>query len=125
LAGYEIIKEAEMKTRKAVLVLLTVFCLATFFSLQANAAGPYICTVDEVGPYDTIEGVSGSQIYLTDTNTAAPGWAGSKKFLISPNRGKEFLATALTAVANGKQVKVYANPATRLTVPIVGIFIEK
>ena len=39
-----------MKTRKAVVVLLTVCCLATFFTLQAHAAGPYICTVDEVGP---------------------------------------------------------------------------
>ncbi len=115
-----------MKTRKAILVLLTVCCLTAFFSIAANAALDwYKCTVDQVGPYGIIEGTSGAQIYLTHDDPD-PAWDGSKKFYISPSRGKDYLQTGIAAlVANpAKEVKVYADPD--LANPLVrGLLIQK
>jgi hypothetical protein len=121
LAASQIIKEDEMKTRKAIFALLTVCCLMSSFPMATHAAQIWaICTIDQVGPYGINEGVSGSHIYLTDTANS-PAWDGSKKFLISSQRGKEFLATALTAVANGKTVNASVNPDA--TVGTVGALI--
>jgi hypothetical protein len=120
------IKEAEMKTRKAIFVLLMVGCLAAFSAMAANAAISWvICTIDQVGPSGTTEATSGSRIFLTAV-TPANAWVGSKECRIYPsaNRGNEFLATALTAVSSGQKVKVSVNPAVSL--PYLGaIYIQK
>ncbi len=110
-----------MKTRKAIFVLFMLGCLAAFFAMAANADW-VICTVDQVGPYGTTER-SGSIIFLTAVDPQN-AWVGSKKCIISPHRGNEFLATALTAVTSGQKVKVSVNPAA--TNPSVGgIYIQK
>lgn len=107
-----------MKTRKAIFVLFMVGCMAAFSALAANADADWVtCTVDQVGPTGTTEGTSGSRIFLTAVDPA-DAWVGSKQCRISPDRGKEFLAAALTAVSNGKQVKVSVNPA--LASPTIG-----
>lgn len=112
-----------MKTKKAIFILLTVFCLMGMFFLEANAAW-LTCTVDQVGPSGTTEGVSGSYIYLTDT-ADPPAWGGaSKKCYFGPARGKEFLAVALTALANGKKVQVGIT-LTPAIPPISAIYIQK
>lgn len=113
-----------MKTNKIILIVLAVFFLLSSFSMQAIAAASWFtCTIDQVGPYGLNEGVSGSYIYLTST-ADPPAWDGSRRCIISPNRGKEYLATALAALANGKQVMVYINPAN-VTPTINGIYIQK
>lgn len=97
-------------------------CLAAFSAMAAHAAW-VICTVDQVGPNGTNEATSGSRVFLTAVDPA-DAWVGSKECKISPNRGKEFLATALTALSSGKQVKVSVNPA--LASPTVGaIYVQK
>jgi hypothetical protein len=113
-----------MKTRKAIIVLLVVGCLTALSSLEAAAVW-LTCTVDQAGP----NGTDITDVYLTDT-AATPEWGGaSKKCRISstlaPTRGKEFLAVALTALANGKPVKVLiGNPAA--TIPaITAMYIQK
>jgi hypothetical protein len=111
-----------MKPRKAILILFMVGCLMPLFSMQATAAWEWVtCNVDQVGPYLLTEGVNGSHIYLTDT-AEPPAWEGSKKMFISPSRGKEYLAVALTALASGKRVKVYIVPSA--TFPTInGIYV--
>jgi len=111
-----------MKTRKAIVVLVVIGCLAAFAAPAARADW-ILCTVDQVGPTGTTEGASGSRIYLTAVDP--PGaWVGSKQCKISPNRGREFLAAALAALANSKQVLVSVNPAANLPT-ISAIYVQK
>ncbi|RJR42625.1 MAG: hypothetical protein C4567_07130 [Deltaproteobacteria bacterium] len=116
------IKEADMRTRKAMFILFMVGCLAAFSAVAAQAAW-ITCTVDQVGPSGTNVDTSGCRIFLTAVDPA-DAWVGSKEFKISPNRGKEFLAAALTALASGKQVRVNVNLATAM--PTLGaIYVQK
>ena len=111
-----------MKTRKAIVVLAMVGCLAAFSAVAAQADW-VTCMVDQVGPFGTNETTSGSRFFLTVVDP--PGaWAGNKECKISPNRGKEFLAAALTALSSGKQVRVSLNPA--LASPTISsIYVQK
>ncbi len=112
-----------MKAKKAISLLAAAFCLLALFAVNADAALSWVtCTVDQAGPYGLVEGTSGSRVYLTDVSGAA--WAGSKQCVLSPNRGKEYLAAALTALANSKQVRVYLNPALA-TPTINGFYVQK
>jgi len=94
-----------MKTKKTVLVTLLLCGLVAGWFPDAGAAPAwYMCTVDMAGPFGTTA-ASSSRVYLTDTATD-PAWAGSKQFVITTTRAKEYLAVALTAVASGKKVKI-------------------
>jgi len=106
-----------MKARNAVVILLTVFCLVALCAASSFAASK-VCTVESVGPYGTLEGTDGSAIFLTDTGE--PIAFTNKKFFIGPNRGKEFLAAALTALASGKPVTVFYAGTT-----VTGIYVKK
>ena len=112
-----------MKTRKALFVLFMVGCLLAGFVMEAAAISWYTCTIDKVGPYLLDELTNGSHIYLTHDD-ASPAWQGSKKHLISPNRGKEYLAAALSAFASGYRVEVYINVAAGLPT-IYGLYVKK
>jgi hypothetical protein len=110
-----------MKTRKAIFVLFMLGCLAAFSAVAANADW-VTCTVDQVGPCGT-NARSGSRIFLTAVDPPN-AWEGSKECIISPHRGNEFLATALTAMTSGNKVNVSVNPAA--TNPSLGaIYIQK
>lgn len=101
-----------MKTKKAILCLLTLCCLAALFSLPASADPHwYECIVDKVGPYGIVQGSSGGWIYLTH-NDPDPEWDGSKKFIISASRAKEYLDIGSKALlpVQPKLVEVYADP---------------
>jgi len=99
-----------MKVRKSLTVIFLVCGLLAGLSLQASAAW-YTCTVNQAGPFGaTAE--SGVRIYLTDD---AATWEGSKQFKVAAARANQFLAVALTAIANGKKVYVSCvNPAVAL-----------
>ncbi len=113
-----------MKTRKAMVILLAACCLAAMFSLEATAAAWVSnVTVDSAGPYGTTADPGTSYVYLTH-NADPPLWVGSKRCTIGPSRGKEFLAVALTALANGKTVNVYGN-LTAGSPTITGIYVNK
>ena len=111
-----------MKSRKIMFVVSMLVCVAAFSPLAAQADW-VTCTVDQAGPFGTNETTSDSRIFLTAVDP--PGaWAGNKECKISPNRGKEFLAAALTALSSGKQVRVSLNPA--LASPTISsIYVQK
>lgn len=114
--------EAKMKTGKPVFVLLMLGCLAALAAPAAQADW-VLCTVDQVGPHGATEGTGGSRIYLTAVDP--PGaWEGSKPCKIAPERGREFLAAALAALASGKQVKVSLNPAAA-SPTLSAIYVQK
>jgi len=99
-----------MNTRKTILFLLTLCCLAALFAMPASAGTDwYECIVDKVGPYGITSGVSGGQIYLTSVDGT---WDGSKKFIISASRAKEYLDIGSKALLpiQPKLVEVYADP---------------
>ena len=110
-----------MKNRKLILVLGAVCCLAVFLPLQVQSATWYPAGVVAVGPYGLTEGTSGTDIYLTSYSDP-PAWQGSKKFKISPDRSKEFLAVALAALMNQKQVSVYCTLGAGVP-KITGIYV--
>lgn len=96
--------------RKALMVAL--FCIMGLMLAGAAQATEYTCSIQKAG-------IIGSQyyvIYLTDTNTTTPGWAGSFPFLIpTANQAiaNGLYATALTAIANSTNVLAdIFNPGT-------------
>jgi hypothetical protein len=98
-----------MKTRKAVIVLVMAGLLTSLLAGGAIAA-TYTCTVESAGPWGVNPEAGGAYVvYLTDT-AASPAFT-NKKCTFPNNattglRGKEYLAAALTALANGKTVTV-------------------
>ncbi|MBM4293800.1 MAG: hypothetical protein FJ126_02710 [Deltaproteobacteria bacterium] len=92
-----------MKTRKAVLVLVAMGLLMASFVGTASAA-TVTCSVDGTGVFNTSAATPVYYVFLTDT-AATPVW-NNKKCSLPAARGKEYLAVALTALANGKTVTV-------------------
>jgi hypothetical protein len=96
--------------RKALIVAL--FCIMGLTLAGAAQATNYTCTISQVG----ILGGAYYVVYLTDTNTSTPGWAGAFPFLIpttSQSIANGMYAAALTAYANSTNViaDIY-NPGT-------------
>ena len=103
-----------MKVRKTLTVIFLVCGLLTGWSLQA-AAATFTCTVNSAGPSGTAETATAVRINLTEASSA---W-GPTQFSVTGARSKEFLAVALTAIANGQRVQIttpnHAAPSPRLT----------
>jgi len=97
-----------MKTKLMVLLGVAVLVLAGSLAPNAQAAAAnYFCTVYMAGP------TSGGIVYAVVTDTAAAP-AFTKKWIKVPATSPEenqFLATALTAMASGKRVQIYIDPA--------------
>ncbi|RJR43271.1 MAG: hypothetical protein C4567_06005 [Deltaproteobacteria bacterium] len=94
-----------MKTRGLLIGLLAVAIFGLCFSTTALAQPAwYDCTVDQAGPMGSLS----TRLFLTHA-AETPVWEGSQEFFIPQDRAKEFLAVALTAIVNNKQVKVYCD----------------
>ena len=95
-----------MKTNKTVLVLFAVVCLMTLCSSQSYAAAAWhVCTIQEVGPSGANE--ANPYCYIT---LSSLDWEDNIVCVLPLTRTKDYLATALTAIAAGKQVKAWMNP---------------
>jgi hypothetical protein len=88
-----------MEIKKFVAGLLVLVGLIALLAAPGFAATP-TCTVDKVGSSTVY-----TFVWLTDT-AATPLWQGSRQFYFNPDKAKEMLATALTAMANNKKVNV-------------------
>lgn len=88
-----------MKARK-ISILVAVFVIASLLLASTAFAAAYKCTVNRVGSTTT-----SYIVYLTSDTSA---WSGSRWFRLPKvdKQGKEFLAIALTAYANGKKLQV-------------------
>ncbi len=85
---------------KKLLFVLAFVCVAAVSSNACFAADTfYYCTVTMCGP-----GPAADQVYVALTDTA--GSFSQRWFVANTARAKEMLATAMLAVANGKQVQV-------------------
>lgn len=109
-----------MKTKKTLVVLLLVCGLLAGGALQAAAAW-YTCTVNQAGPFGVAES-SSVRIFLTDDGAA---WEGSKEFKVNVSRANSFLAVALTAMANGKKVRVSCANIAASPAAITAIYLQE
>jgi ABC-type amino acid transport substrate-binding protein len=103
-----------MKTKKMAVTVLMVFGLLAALSLSAHAA-TFTCTVVSAGPLNTAVD-SGTRFFLTEASDDTPEWS-NKQFQVGATRAKEYLAVALTAISQGKKVKI-TTPNTG-TVPFI------
>lgn len=105
-----------MKMTKFFLVICVALGIAALLPLTSQAAPAlYTCKVLEAGPV-TMEGSTTvtKTIIKLQYVSGTPGFSPAIDFNVSnAARAKEFLAVALTALANGKQVAVYADAATK------------
>ncbi len=91
-----------MKIQGLATVLLALGILGLCLSTPALAQPAwYDCTVDQGGPMGSLS----TRLFLTHA-AEPPAWEGSQEFFIPADWAKEFLAVALTAIVNNKQVKV-------------------
>jgi hypothetical protein len=91
-----------MMAKKIGLLVMVVILAGAYFATDSSAAPDwYTCTVDAAGP-------GWASIYVE--LTSAPAFTG-KWFIIPTENGKEILAVALTAMTNGMQVLIYADPS--------------
>jgi hypothetical protein len=89
---------------RTIIVLCLLAVASIIFPMNTNAAGSYVCTVDQAGPHGQAA-AGGARLYLTDT-ADTPAWAGSKTFKVPADRSKEFLAVGIAAIANDKKVTI-------------------
>ena len=90
-----------MKAKRIIVVTLLIISVI-FGATPAMADFEwYVCTVQESG----VAGSHQTLIRITDINGAFT----SKWFLSWPDRGKEQLAVALTAISNNARVRVMAD----------------
>ncbi|MEM5785946.1 MAG: hypothetical protein AAGU11_01430 [Syntrophobacteraceae bacterium] len=100
--------------RLLILACIVVFSAFSVCPCETQAAGKssFICSVELAGPTS-----SGTQIVLRNLsekmNTMAYSWplGSSKTFAAPAALAKEYLATALTAMANGRNVNIRLSPA--------------
>ena len=99
-----------MKAKKLVLVVLWVGALVAFLTVTSYAAALYTCTVKNAGPamlptYHMVITLT----YVSGTPAPTPT---TQTFYAPVGHEKEFLAVALTAMANNKKVSAYVDFAT-------------
>jgi len=92
-----------MKIKKMAVTVLMVFGLLAALSLNAHSAS-YTCTVVSAGPLGTAVD-SGTRFFLTEASDDTPEFT-NKQFQVSATRAKEYLVVALTAISQGKKVKI-------------------
>ncbi len=88
-----------MKIQKLALVGLVCGLVLAFSVSAYAAAATYTCTVNSAGPQAA--GTANYKMAIKLTSTP-----GTKTFVAPTGKEKEFLAVALTAIANGKKVSV-------------------
>jgi hypothetical protein len=92
-------KEGKMKLNKIVLIILLVFGIFSFFTLNSYASEWYTCAVGSAGVLSS----GYVQVKLTDT-TDSPAFENTY-FRVYTGREKEMLAIFLTAMSIGYNVK--------------------
>jgi ABC-type glycerol-3-phosphate transport system substrate-binding protein len=108
-----------MKTRKMALMVLVAFGLVAVFSVSAYAAAANcVCTVSSAGTYTWTGSATDykTAIKLTWVSGGTTPGTKVKTFYAPTNREKDFLAIALTAMANGKKVTALVDFITASTV---------
>ncbi len=93
-----------MKSRTVFLTGLALMSAVFIFATSAFA-GSFTCKVNQAGPYQAKE----VRIVLTDTATS-PVFQ-NKTFTAMAGSENQMLATALTAISNGLNVRVKTNPS--------------
>jgi hypothetical protein len=93
-----------MKSRKVFLAGLTVVSTMLIFAATAFA-GTYTCKVKQAGPY------KGTEVRFVLTDTAGNPAFSNKTFIAKSGCENQMLATALTAISNGLNVRVTTNPS--------------
>lgn len=93
-----------MKALKIALVLIAVVCILPALCVKEAKADAWVtCNINLVGQaWDTV------YVQLTDATGTQPA-VNQTWYVLNPTYVKELLATALTAMTNNKQVKVYVN----------------
>ena len=100
-----------MKKGSILLALAVTLGMLMLMAPQARAGAAYVCTVDQVGQ----AGATDTKFLLSDT-AGTPAF--TEKWCVPqfPDRSKEMLAIALTAMSSGMNVWVYisnqASPGT-------------
>jgi hypothetical protein len=103
-----------MKTRKPALAVLVLVALVISISVQSFAASAnYTCTVVSAGPVtyspnNLVYYKMAIRLTYVSGGTTAPATT-TKTFYAPAGHEKEFLAVALTAIANGKNVCAMVN----------------
>ena len=93
-----------MKSRIVFLAGLTVVSTMLIFAATAFA-GTYTCKVKQTGPY------KGTEVRFVLTDTAGNPAFSNKTFIAKSGCENQMLATALTAISNGLNVRVTTNPS--------------
>ena len=93
-----------MKSKKTIVAGLAVVSAILIFAASAFA-GTYTCKVKQAGPY------KGTEVRFVLTDTAGNPAFANKTFIAKSGCENQMLATALTAVSNGLNVRVTTNPA--------------
>lgn len=93
-----------MKSRKVFLTGLALVSAMLIFATSAFA-GMYTCKVKQAGPYN------GTQVRFVLSDTAGNPAFANKTFVAKAGCENQMLATALTAISNGLNIKVKTNPS--------------
>ncbi len=94
-----------MKTIRVILVIAVALTGILGLNIpESLAGGPYLCTISEAGPA-TLASMAGTKyrFRLTDDLGSFTG----KYFCPASGYEKDMLAVALTALANGKKLKIW------------------
>jgi hypothetical protein len=94
----------EMKSRTVFLTGLTVVTTMLIFAASAFA-GTYTCKVKQAGPY------KGTEVRFVLTDTAGNPAFSNKTFIAKSGCENQMLATALTAISNGLNVRITTSPS--------------
>ena len=94
-----------MRVKKVFVMMVVVLSMLAVFAVAARA-GWYTCTVKMAGAG------WGTHCYIKLSDTAATPDFENKWFVALDSQEKEMLATALTAMTNNMQVKVYISSSS-------------
>jgi hypothetical protein len=113
-----------MKARKLVLLVLSVCALVAFLTATSYAAlATYTCTVNYAGPV-TSTGTYHMAIKLTYASGSPTPTTKTKVFYAPTGHEKEFLAVALTAMANSKKVSAYVDFDTVSSTTVYNLYLQ-
>jgi len=95
-----------MRVKKMFITMVVVLSMLAVFAVSAHAGAWYTCTVNMAGAG------WGTHCYIKLSDTAATPDFENKWFVALDSQEKEMLATALTAMTNNMQVKVYISSSS-------------
>jgi hypothetical protein len=104
---------------KRMVIIIAMACFVVALSIQGALAGTWLnyCNVDRVG-----EGSGAVYVMLTDTGGTG---VTNRWYTADPANQNVILATALTALSNGRQVQVLVNPNSSQYATISSMYIRE